>query len=101
MTDRLFLHEHGFIAQCLKPLNDERLAQLYLTYGGDIPAADNHEFIREVGRWKERWANVDVNDRPVTLTDALVSIADPILYQNVFGCMGYLCHQHQHKGLLV
>ena len=81
MTDRLFLHEHRFIAQCLKPLNDERLAQLYLTYGGDIPAADTHEFIREVGRWKERWANVDVNDRPVSLTDALFSLLIPSCIQ--------------------
>ena len=82
-------------------LNDERLAQLYLTYGGDIPAADNHEFIREVGRWKGRWANVDVNDRPVSLTDALVSIADPILYRNVGYFFAFLCLQHQQKSLLV
>ena len=45
----------------------------------DIPAADN-EFRLVVGK-------EGGNDRPVSLTDALVSTAEPILNPNVFRCM--------------
>ena len=74
----------------LEAPNDEKLAQLYLTYGGDVPTADNHEFNREIGRWKGRWANIFINDRPVSSTDALVFFAEPILYPNVFRCIEIL-----------
>ena len=45
LTDRLVMQEHRFIAQYMIParveaLTDEKLAQLYLSYGGDIPASE-------------------------------------------------------------
>jgi hypothetical protein len=87
LTDRLILNEPRFIAQYLIPsalrdLTHEKITNLYFTFGDDIPAADNQEFIREVQRWKARWADVD--DKPATLADSLRAIRTPELYPNVY-----------------